>query len=302
MNAEIKRGSLEMIAAMLISGTIGWFVLMSGQSVVNVVFWRCAVGALVLLAICAALGQLRRDSLTRTTLLVAIAGGIALVVNWLLLFAAYSYASISIATAVYNTQPFMLVALGALFLGEKLTARKLLWLVLAFIGMMLVVLAQPKQAGGQNNYLIGILLALGAAFFYALMALAAKRLKGTPPHLIALIQVTVGAVMLLPWVDFHAQANIEQWGMLVAVGVLHTGFMYVLLYGAIQKLPTNLIGSLSFIYPIAAMLVDRLAFGHRLVALQFAGAALILLAAAGMNLLGERRVRLTTAPGGKQAP
>jgi drug/metabolite transporter (DMT)-like permease len=127
MNAEIKRGSLEMIAAMLISGTIGWFVLMSGQPVINVVFWRCAVGALVLLAICAALGQLRRDSLTRTTLLVAIAGGVALVVNWLLLFAAYSYASISIATAVYNTQPFMLVALGALFLGEKLTLRKLFW-------------------------------------------------------------------------------------------------------------------------------------------------------------------------------
>jgi hypothetical protein len=53
--------------------------------------------------------------------------------------------------------------------------------VLAFIGMTLVVLAQPKQAGGQNNYLMGILLSLGAAFFYALMALAAKRLKGTPP-------------------------------------------------------------------------------------------------------------------------
>ncbi len=108
--------------------------------------------------------------------------------------------------------------------------------------------------------------------------------------------------MLLPLVDFHASASAGQWGMLVTVGVLHTGIMYVLLYGAIQKLPTNLIGSLSFIYPIAAMLVDRLAFGHRLVALQFAGAAIILLAAAGMNLLGERRVRLTAALGDKPAP
>lgn len=149
MNAEIKRGSLEMTAAMLISGSIGWFVLMSGQPVVNVVFWRCAVGALVLLAVCGALGQLRRDALTRATLLLAIAGGVALVINWLLLFAAYSYASISIATAVYNTQPFMLLGLGALFLGERLTARKLLWLGLAFGGMMLVVLAQPRQAGNR---------------------------------------------------------------------------------------------------------------------------------------------------------
>ncbi|CAI0789425.1 DMT family transporter [Serratia entomophila] len=300
MNAEIKRGSLEMIAAMLISGSIGWFVLMSGQPVINVVFWRCAIGALVLLAVCAALGQLRPGILTRATLLLAIAGGVALVLNWLLLFAAYSYASISIATAVYNTQPFMLVGLGALFLGEKLTARKLLWLALAFAGVLMVVLAQPRQAGGQHNYLVGIGLSLGAAFFYALMALAAKRLKGTPPHLIALIQVTVGTVMLLPLVNFHAPTSTGQWGMLVTVGVLHTGLMYVLMYGALQKLPTNLIGSLSFIYPIAAMLVDRLAFGHRLVALQLAGAAIILLAAAGMNLLGERR--LAPTPGGKQAP
>ncbi|HID9656537.1 TPA: DMT family transporter [Serratia marcescens] len=301
MNAEIKRGSLEMTAAMLISGSIGWFVLMSGQPVVNVVFWRCAVGALVLLAVCGALGQLRRDALTRATLLLAIAGGVALVINWLLLFAAYSYASISIATAVYNTQPFMLVGLGALFLGERLTARKLLWLGLAFGGMILVVLAQPRQVGEQSHYLAGIALALGAAFFYALMALAAKRLKGTPPHLIALIQVAVGAVMLLPLVDFHVSASVGQWGMLATLGVLHTGLMYVLMYGALQKLPTNLIGSLSFIYPVAAMLVDRLAFGHRLSAWQLLGAAIILLAAAGMNLLGERRARLLPASDGRRA-
>ena len=38
MDKTLKRGSLEMIAAMLISGTIGWFVLVSGQSVIDVVF------------------------------------------------------------------------------------------------------------------------------------------------------------------------------------------------------------------------------------------------------------------------
>ena len=39
--------------------------------------------------------------------------------------------------------------------------------------------------------------------------------------------------------------------------------MYVLLYGAIQKLPTALTGALSFIYPVAAILVDWLVFEHR---------------------------------------
>jgi drug/metabolite transporter (DMT)-like permease len=68
------------------------------------------------------------------------------------------------------------------------------------------------------------------------------------------------------------------------MGIVHTGLMYVLLYGAIQKLPTHLTGALSFIYPIAAIVVDRFAFGHVLGIVQIGGAAIILIAAAGMNL------------------
>ena len=74
------------------------------------------------------------------------------------------------------------------------------------------------------------------------------------------------------------------WSLLVAVGVIHTCVMYILLYGAIQKLPTNLVGALSFIYPVVAILADFLAFGHRLQPLQLLGAAAILIAAAGMTL------------------
>ena len=59
--------------------------------------------------------------------------------------------------------------------------------------------------------------------------------------------------------------------------------MYVLLYSAIQRLPTALTGALSFIYPIAAILVDWVAFGHRLAPLQWLGVGLILVAAAGMQ-------------------
>lgn len=40
MNDPIRRGTLEMTSAMLICGTIGWLVLLSGQPVLDVVFWR----------------------------------------------------------------------------------------------------------------------------------------------------------------------------------------------------------------------------------------------------------------------
>lgn len=278
------RGTIEMTAAMAILGTIGWFVVLSGQPIMDVVFWRCAFGAVTLLIICAALGLLRgRLSLRIVT--IAALGGAAIVINWLLLFSAFSRASISIATAVYNTQPFMLVGFGALFFSERLTVTKLTWLGIAFAGMLLIVQAAPDAGDHGTDYFTGIAMALAAAFFWAVAAIVTKKLKGTPPHLIALIQVCVGVLMLAPFADLtHLPADARSWGMLATLGIVHTGLMYILMYGAIQKLPTHLQGSLSFIYPVVAILVDVVAFGHRLQPVQIVGAAAILVAAAGMNL------------------
>ncbi|HUH61077.1 MAG TPA: DMT family transporter [Candidimonas sp.] len=285
MDNQVKRGSLEMASAMLISGTIGWFVLMSGQPVLDVVFWRCVFGAAALLVICAFMGVLRPALLNRRILALAIVSGMAIVGNWVLLFAAYPRASIGIATAVYNTQPFMLVGLGALFLGERITLNKMIWLTLAFLGMLAITQSHGTASYAGEGYLVGIGLAMGAAFLYAIAALLVKRLTGTPPHLIAFIQVCTGILMLMPFANVAAlpQQPVAAWTLLVTMGVVHTGIMYVLLYGAIQKLPVALTGALSFIYPIAAILVDWVAFGHRLEWAQWMGAAAILVAAAGMQ-------------------
>lgn len=285
MNREITRGTLEMSLAMLISGTIGWFVLVSEQPVFNVVFWRCLFGALALLLICAALGLLKSRVISRKAIAIAMLGGVAIVLNWICLFAAYSLTSISIATIVYNTQPFMLVMLGAMVLGERITMTKLAWLGVSFFGMLFVVLAPSGMATDHAGFLFGIALSLGAAFLYAIASMVTKHLKGTPPHLIALIQVTTGMIMLAPLADFSALPETNgQWLSLVTLGIAHTGFMYCLLYSAIQKLPTYIIGSLSFIYPVVAVVVDMLAFGHVLQPIQFLGGALILFAAAGATL------------------
>lgn len=283
MDTAIRRGMWEMIAAMLISGTIGWFVLVSGVSVIEVVFWRCVIGALALLLVCALLGYLRLDLLSGARFGLAVLSGVAIVGNWLLLFESYSRASIAISTAVYNVQPFILVMLAAVFLGEPITLRKMTWLSVAFLGMLAIVTAHGEQPGG-GDYLAGIALALGAAFLYAVAALIIKRLKAVPPHLMALIQVSTGAVLLaslVPW--DRLPASTDAWAALATLGLVHTGLMYVLLYGAIQKLPTAMTGALSFIYPIAAIFVDWIAFGHRLGWLQWLGVAAILLAAAGLQ-------------------
>ncbi|WP_133649930.1 DMT family transporter [Paraburkholderia flava] len=283
--SEIRRGAVEMSVAMLMSGTIGWLVVSSQQPVSNVVFFRCLFGAATMALVCGALGLFRRRLFSwRMAGLAALASG-AIIANWALLFAAYSRASISMATAVYNTQPFMLVALGAVVFRERVTASTIAWLVVAFIGLVFVVKVEPAVLAVPGQYLEGVAYAVGAAFLYAVSSIITKHLKGTPPHLLALIQASLGILALAPFVHFdNLPTTAAHWFELVTLGVVNTGVMYVLLYGAIQKLPTAMTGALSFIYPVVAIVVDRVAFGQKLAWIQLLGAVLILLAAAGVNL------------------
>ncbi|MFY4023560.1 DMT family transporter [Achromobacter xylosoxidans] len=289
-------GLAQMAAAMTLSGTLGVFVLESGQSAWNVVFFRCVFGALSLFLYCWARGLLKPGLFTARTLALALAAGAALVLNWVLLFSAYRLASISLATAVYNVQPFFLIGLGALFLGERPTRGKLAWSVIAFAGLLLV-LKLTDHSGG-DAYLSGLLLGLGAAALYGITAVIVKRLKGIPPQVLALVQVTLGAVMLLPMADFQAlPAAPLQWGYLVALGLVHTCLMYILMYSAIQKLPTTSTAALSFIYPAVAILLDLVVYGHRMDATQVLGVAMIFLAAAGVSLNWQWRLRGGARPG-----
>jgi drug/metabolite transporter (DMT)-like permease len=122
---------------------------------------------------------------------------------------------------------------------------------------------------------------------WAIAALITKQLAGTPPHLIALIQVCVGAIMLAPFADLvHPPAQLEPWSILIVIGVVHTGLVYILMYDAIHRLPTHIQGALTFIYPVVAIAVDVVAFGRRLQPTQMIGAAAILVAVVGMNGYG----------------
>lgn len=286
---QLTRGVWQMSLAMIISGSIGAFVLLSGLPIIDVVFWRCLIGALTLLLFIV-LNRQPFSRLTRFTLALAVLGGIALVINWLLLFAAYSRISIGMATVVYNTQPFMLVLMG-MVLGERVSAVKWGWLLLAFGGVVILLSSELAPAHG-DSLATGVLLALGAAFFYALTAIIARKLHPLPAQHIALVQVLVGVVMLLPLVQIPEFSASFPWRYLLILGVVHTGIMYQLLYSAIQKLPTPITGSLSFIYPLVAMGVDYLVFHHALTPVQWCGGILILFAAAGNNLgWGEKKPR-----------
>lgn len=278
--AEERLGRLLMIAAMVISGTIGYFVLMSGQPALNVVFWRCLIGAASLCAWCAYRGYWRGLRLTRWQVVNVVLGAITLVCNWYFLFTAYRMTSVGITTVVYNVQPFLLVLASAVITRERPSLVTLGCLGVAFAG--LVILAEPAGVHGER-YLLGVASALAAASLYAATTLFTKKLAGTlRPEIIAALHMIIGAVVFVWMADFgRLPTTPHEVGAIVTLGLFHTTFMYLLLYGAFQKASTSSLAVFGFVYPVVAVAVDFLAFGIVLHPTQWLGAAMILAAAGG---------------------
>ncbi|MFB7371694.1 DMT family transporter [Streptomyces sp. NPDC056222] len=275
------RGTVELTLAMVLSGTLGIFVVESGASPFDVVFFRCLFGAAALGAYSLARGYLTGHGFTPKKLGLAVLGGVFIVFNWVFLFEAYEATSISFATVVYHTQPFFLVIFGAVLFRERITAAKLGWLGLAFVGLVLVSGIRP----GDTASLKGLGLALAAAVLYALSTIVTKRITGVRPHLIALVQVLAGIPLLLPFADFGAASRLGAgWGWLAGLGLIHTGLMYVLMYAAYQKLPTAKIAVLAFTYPAVAMFADWAVYGHHIGLVQALGVPLIVLASLKVTL------------------
>ncbi|MGW2719606.1 DMT family transporter [Streptomyces sp. NPDC001492] len=280
-----SRGIAQLMTAMVLSGTLGVFVVESGASPFDVVFFRVVFGALALGSYVLARGWLRDHGFTPRTLGLAVLGGVFIVFNWVFLFESYENTSISVATVVYHTQPFYVVLLGALLFRERLTAAKVGWIALAFVGLILVSGVTPADFTSGGTYLTGVGQALLAALLYGLSTLVTKRITGVRPHLIALVQVVVGIPLLLPFADFGAMAGTGwDWGWLVGLGFIHTGVMYVLMYAAYAKLPTSKIAVLAFVYPAVAMVMDWAVYGHHIGLVQALGVPLIVLASLKVTL------------------
>ncbi|MFZ6711174.1 DMT family transporter [Undibacterium sp. TC9W] len=284
-----RNATLAYIAAMLMLATLGIFIHEAGLDAVTTVFFRCLFAAIALALYCAYKGMFVAANFSRKNLGLAVFGGVLMVVNWVTFFAAIQRIGISVTTIVFHVQPFIVLLLGAVLFREKIAANKLAWICLGFAGLVLACGLQigGVQLGGQmsEQYLLGLLLTLTGACAYAGVTLTTRAMRNMPAHLIALIHCLVGMVLLAGLVTIPVDGiRMQQWAWLLGLGLMPTALAYVLIYGALPKMPTTAIAVLTFIYPATALGVDYLVYGQHISLLQMTGLILIVLASLGVNL------------------
>jgi drug/metabolite transporter (DMT)-like permease len=288
-------GVALMTAGGLLLGTLGWFLERAGQPALTAVWFRCIFGGLALAAFAAAAGRLGETRLARRAWGPVLGAGVAMATSWLLFFAALQRVPIGVATVVVHVEPVLLVLLAAAWRREPVPAAALAGAVLALGGLVLA-------AGGAGHVdAAGVVLCLGAALAWALATLLVQAAAASALAL-AGWQCVVGALLTTPFVAASGTwPPLAAWGWLAALGIVHTGFAYVLLYAGVARLPAPQVAALQWVYPLTAIGVDALAFDRTLGAEQWLGVVLIG-AALVLGARPQRGAVTSRPPGSRGAP
>ena len=266
-----------MAVAMFIFGTLAPFVRNISVSSGELALYRAVLAAVLVGGFLLITKQKLSVKNIRKELLLLLFSGAAMGINWILLFEAYKYTTVSVATLSYYFAPVIVMVVSPFLFKEKLSGKQILCFVMSTAGLVLIT----GTAGGGKQDLLGIAFGLGAAAFYATVMLLNKFIKGVAGLHRTFIQFVAAIIVLVPYVAFTSgftlgALEIKGWICLLVVGIIHTGVTYCMYFSSLKDLPGQEVAILSYIDPLVAVLVSVIWLGEKMSVPQIIGGVLIL--------------------------
>ena len=270
---------LKLTASMVIFGTLGIFTRNIAVSSGELALYRAILAAGLILVYLAAGRKPIPFKKIRRELPLLLLSGMAMGVNWVLLFSAYRFTTISMATLSYYFAPVIVTAVCPFLFREKLTAKQILCFVMSTVGLVLIT--GIGDLGRNSTHLLGIAFGLGSAVFYAAVILLNKFIRKVDGLHRTFLQFLAAIVTLIPYVALTSGINLAVldstgWICLLIVGFFHTGITYCLYFSSLEVLPGQKAAILSYIDPLVAVLVSVMILRETMTLWQTVGGCLIL--------------------------
>ena len=282
------QATLSYVSALVIYGTVGWPLAYINLPSEVVVLFRGILGTITILAVIAVTRRSFDLAAVKANLGWLAASGICLGLNWVFLFAAYRTISVAVASLLNYMAPVLLILVAPVLLGEPRSKKKIVCAAVAVLGMVLV--SGVIEGGAEGVTFEGIALSLAAALGFAGMVLCNKKMGKMPLYEKASMQLAFSMVATLPFVlvnnwgaTFHP--DVLSIGLVVMLGVVHTGFAYCLYFRGLGVLPAQTIAVLGYVEPAVSVLVSTLILQQPLSLLGWLGAFLILGAATASEVV-----------------
>jgi drug/metabolite transporter (DMT)-like permease len=199
-----------------------------------------------------------------------------------------------LASIIQGAVPIFNALLAFAFFREaRVSGLRLLGLAIGFVGVALLVGAQPE------GKLLGALAVVAMALCYAIGTLIAGRhLRGTSPLVVALASTAVSTVAALPAGILQAPTGMWHGETIMAIlvlGFVGTAIAYLLFFALIQRAGPNYATLVTYLVPPIALAYGAIFLGESFGATAFVALALILAGVA----LATGSVRLASRRAGR---
>lgn len=266
------------IASMAIFGTLGPFVRNIGVSSGELALYRAILAAVMICAFLMVTNQKIPFVAIRKQIPLLLFSGVAMGFNWILLFEAYKYTTVSVATLSYYFAPVIVTVVCPFIFREKLTGKQILCFVMSTLGLVLITGIGDLASG---SHLIGIGFGLGAAVLYASVVLLNKFIKNVEGIHRTVLQFLAAIIVLIPYVAATSGVTLGNlgglgWVCLLIVGIVHTGIAYCMYFSSLRELPGQKAAILSYIDPLVAVVISVTVLGETMTWMQLLGGILIL--------------------------
>ena len=275
----MKSARAMLVTSMVIFGTLGPFVRSIPVSSGELALYRAVLAAALISIYLAVTKQHIDFRAIKREIPLLLLSGVAMGINWILLFQAYRYTTISAATLSYYFAPVIVTAVCPFLFKEKMTAKQMICFVMSTVGIIMIT--GISDLGQGSSDFLGIMFGLGAAVFYATVILLNKFIKGVSGIHRTLLQFIAAIITLTPYVAVTSGVTLNKmtsvgWVCLLVVGLIHTGITYCLYFSSIEALPGQKAAILSYIDPLVAVVISVFVLGEKMTVMQAAGGVLIL--------------------------
>lgn len=270
---------LMLIISMAVFGTIGLFVRNINVSSGELAFYRAVLAALFIgIFLFVTKNRIPFGKIKKQLPLLVISG-IAMAFNWIFLFEAYKYTTVSVATLSYYFAPVIVTLLCPLLFKEKMGIKQWICFIMSTVGIVLITGIGNLDTG--SNHFIGILFGFGAACLYATVIMLNKFIKGVDGIHRTFLQFLSAIAVLCPYVLLTSgitagSLDTKGWVLLLTVGLVHTGITYCMYFSSLKELPGQKAAILSYIDPLVAVLCSVVILKETMTPMQIAGGILIL--------------------------
>jgi len=209
------------------------------------------------------------------------------------------------ALAIVFVEPFILLAMGALWFGDQVGPRRIIASLIGFAGALLVIQPNFAQFGQAALY------PLATALFFAFYMLVTRRVsRDTPPEVMQFTTAALGVVVMVPVVALGWWWEVPElqltnpsgvvWVQLFCVGLAATTSHLLITY-ALRYAPSATLAPLHYLEIVGAVFFGFMFFGDWPNTLSWAGIAII--ASSGLYIIArERAVARTARTGARAAP